>query len=35
MGVNHETTLGCCYPFISSVGAMKYTVVVQAGDNRI
>ena len=35
MGVNNETTLGCCYPFIPSVGTMKYTVVVQAGDDRI
>ena len=35
MGVNNETTLGCCYPFITSVGTMKYTVVVQAGDDRI
>ena len=35
MGVNHETVLGCCYPFVPSVGAMKYTQVVQAGDDRI
>lgn len=35
MGVNNDTTLGCCYPFISSVGVMKYTVVVRAGDDRI
>ena len=35
MGVNAETTFGCCYPFIPSVGTMKYTAVVQTGDNRV
>ena len=35
MGVNNGTDLGCCYPFIPSVGTMKYTVVVRVGDDRI
>ena len=35
MGVNNEINLGCCYPFISSVGTMKYTEIVQVGDNRV